>query len=1254
MDKNRLKILIVDDSPEDQETVRRFLEKDPQCEYIILQAYTGEEGLELFKSEAVDCILLDNRLPDTDGLEFIEELSDENGRVQVPVIFLTGTGDEELAVQAMKKGATDYLVKDKLTEDLLIRTIRNAIERKRAEKVLREEQFLHQTILSNISDAVFITGDTGTLTFICPNVEFIFGYSFEEVRGLENISKLIEGDLFDRNKLETHGEIQNIEREIVDKAGNKHVLLINVKRVSIDRGTVLYSCRDITERKQLADELRRHREHLEELVEERTSELRESEQRIQNLMEAVPVGIAISTPGTERIVTELNSTVLKLFGYGSKDEFIKLPADAHYYDPKEREILSRLREAGPVRNYETRFKRKDGSVFWGSVTAVTHTTKDGEIEFINAFEDITERKQMEEQILRQNKLLEGINKVFREALTCETDAQVASVCLEVAEELTNSKFGFIGEVNPAGRFDTIVISNPGWDACKMPDSEATLLTKDMEIRGIDRSTIRDEKSRIVNDPTSHPDRVGTPQGHPPITSFLGVPLKQAGKTIGMIGLGNKESGFDLADQQALEALSVAFMEALSRVRAEMRIEHLNRLLYAIRKVNQLIVTEKDRDRLLKRACDNLIETRGYHSAWIALLDESERLVTAAEAGMSTGFLQLEEGLKRGEVPGCGRRALKQAGIVVTKDPVSMCVDCLASANCHGREAMTIRLGREDRLYGLLTVTVSAGLSELEEGQSLFQEVASDITFALHSLDLERERDRAEESLRESEEKFRSISASAQDAIIMIDDEGDISFWNDAAENIFGYSSEEALGKEYHAFLAPERYYQAYREASNKFKTTGQGPVVGKTLELEAVRKDGTEFPIELSMSVVKLKDRWNAIGILRDISERKRAEMEIKEYAKDMERMVEERTKELNRALYDSEESRDRIDSILKSIGDGLIVTDLYQRIILMNRAAEDLLDIRLSEVIDRPIDYAIKHKTLRERVKIALVEREPGYEFDFEIPSKEQRHPRIMRARTSPMVKTDDKQSGIIFIIQDVTYEKEVDRMKTDFISTAAHELRTPLTSIMGFSEILFNQNNLPAEEKREFLGYINSQAITLKGIIDDLLDISRLEAGQGFDIIPESFEIKAVTDQVVSYFKQLATKHRFEISFPKKPARIFADKEKLEQVMKNLVENAIKYSPEGGLIRVHGEIAGDYYQISVEDEGIGMTPDEVEKVFEKFYRAKRIHRKIGGTGLGMSIVKYIVEAHEGKVWVESEYGKGTTVRFTIPVGENSKFQDK
>jgi GAF domain-containing protein len=139
--------------------------------------------------------------------------------------------------------------------------------------------------------------------------------------------------------------------------------------------------------------------------------------------------------------------------------------------------------------------------------------------------------------------------------------------------LTGSKFGFIGELNEGGLFDTLAISDPGWDACKMPESEAVKAIKNMPVRGVDRGTLRDGISRIVNDPASHPDTVGVPEGHPPIACFLGVPLKHGGKTIGMIGVANKESGYELADQEAMEALSVAFVEALMGKRQQRLLQH---------------------------------------------------------------------------------------------------------------------------------------------------------------------------------------------------------------------------------------------------------------------------------------------------------------------------------------------------------------------------------------------------------------------------------------------------------------------------------------------------------------------------------------------------------------------------------------------------------------------------------------------------------------------------------------------------------
>ncbi len=172
------------------------------------------------------------------------------------------------------------------------------------------------------------------------------------------------------------------------------------------------------------------------------------------------------------------------------------------------------------------------------------------------------------RVVRDRALLDGINRVFREALDCETDEQVAAVCLDVAEQLTESKFGFMGRINERGLFDTMALSDPGWDACKMPDATAIQVIRDMPLTGVDRSTMRDGESRVVNDIESHPDHKPPPEGHPPINCFMGICLKRQEQTIGMIGLANKDGGYDESDQEDIERLSMAFVEAITRKQSE--------------------------------------------------------------------------------------------------------------------------------------------------------------------------------------------------------------------------------------------------------------------------------------------------------------------------------------------------------------------------------------------------------------------------------------------------------------------------------------------------------------------------------------------------------------------------------------------------------------------------------------------------------------------------------------------------------------
>jgi len=503
-----------------------------------------------------------------------------------------------------------------------------------------------------------------------------------------------------------------------------------------------------------------------------------------------------------------------------------------------------------------------------------------------------------------------------------------------------------------------------------------------------------------------------------------------------------------------------------------------------------------------------------------------------------------------------------------------------------------------------------------------------------------EKIQAETALQQSEERYRSLFYYTSDAILLMDDRNFTDCNNAAIEMFGGDNKSDIIGHSPAEFSPPK---QPNGETSSVLaqkwirKAFDEGSV---KFDWQHTRKDGSSFFAQVILTAFSLNDEKLLQVNMRDITE-------LVEYRRDLERKVVERTEDLKQALLETEEARDRIDGILKSVADGLIVTDVYNRVLLMNRAAEDMLNVRLTEVIDRPIDFAIVDETLRDRLKITLNKKQSGYEFDFILPGYDKEHAPIMRAGTSVICDKDGNETGIVTIMHDVTHERMMDRMKTEFVSTSAHELRTPLTSIQGFSELLLTRDDLTAEERQRFLRYINEQAVKLGQIINDLLDVSRMELGKGLQMRKERTPAVMLIEEVEPYVRGVKTGHTFEISKQSDDAFVMVDRNKMDQVMKNIISNAVKYSPDGGVIRISGKSRGNEYVLRIEDQGMGMSPEQVQHIFDKFYRGDAAFSSIEGTGLGMSIVKYIVDSHGGRVWVESERGKGTTVSVALPLIE-------
>jgi PAS domain S-box-containing protein len=342
-----------------------------------------------------------------------------------------------------------------------------------------------------------------------------------------------------------------------------------------------------------------------------------------------------------------------------------------------------------------------------------------------------------------------------------------------------------------------------------------------------------------------------------------------------------------------------------RVLAEEKTEHLNLVLRAIRNVNQLITRERDRDRLLQGACETLIETRGYHSAWSALLDETggpgqsgaEGLVTIAEAGLGEDFSPLLERLKRDELPDCGRKALKQSGSVVIKDPFSTCADCPLLSIYAGGGAMTIQLKHGDKVYGLLSVSMPGDVAADEKEQALFEEVAGDIAFALYSIELERERKRAEEALRESEERFRLAVEAARDGLWENSADHTRDFFSDRMFTMLGYEPMDPV----HAFdfFNSLRHPDDVENFETNYNAMNKPGHDSYSVEMRQKAKDGTWRHILSRGKCVERDEKGRPVRIVgthTDITDLKRAEEALKEYSERLEEMVEERTKELRDA----------------------------------------------------------------------------------------------------------------------------------------------------------------------------------------------------------------------------------------------------------------------------------------------------------------------------------------------------------------------
>lgn len=352
--------------------------------------------------------------------------------------------------------------------------------------------------------------------------------------------------------------------------------------------------------------------------------------------------------------------------------------------------------------------------------------------------------------------------------------------------------------------------------------------------------------------------------------------------------------------------------------------------------------------------------------------------------------------------------------------------------------------------------------------------------------------------------------------------------------------------------------------------------------------------------------------------------------------------RKLQEAHATTEGERRKLTSVLTHMTDGVIATDRKGRVILINEPALNLLNVPRETVMSKPI---LEVLGIEEEYSFeSLLEDNDSHILDFSTRNK----PLILRANFSAIQKETGLINGLITVLHDITEQEKIDQERREFVANVSHELRTPLTTMRSYLEALADGAWKDEQIAPKFLGVTQTETERMIRLVNDLLQLSRFDSHEA-RLDKTWVNFTDFFNHIIDRFEMTKEQHiTFKRNFAKKAIFIQIDKDKITQVLDNIISNAIKYSPEGGKITFHVKENQNSIQVSISDEGVGIPKDKVKKIFERFYRVDKARsRSLGGTGLGLAIAKEMILLHGGNIWATSEEGKGTTIYFTLPLDE-------
>jgi len=532
-------------------------------------------------------------------------------------------------------------------------------------------------------------------------------------------------------------------------------------------------------------------------------------------------------------------------------------------------------------------------------------------------------------------------------------------------------------------------------------------------------------------------------------------------------------------------------------------------------------------------------------------------------------------------------------------------------------------------------------------QSVFNEEGTLVNFISIQRDITEKRE-LEEIIKASEEKTKMIIDSALDSVILINKEGNIINWNPQAERTFGWKMEEVLNKQLSDIIIPEEYREAHLAGIKKYIKTGVGPVLNQRIEITAIKKDGTIFPIELTVSPIKQKDEISFSGFIRDITELKKTQQELESISL-------------------------RLSALIKELHSGILVEDENHNITLVNDKFCEMFNIGIPSSDLIGINYVQASKEVKDQFKFPeiFIQRIDVLQKNCRLLVGEELELNDGRffERDYIPIFSNEKFMGNLWQYRDVTsrkhFEKDIKKAKLEaetanmaksrFLANMSHEIRTPMNAIYGLIRLI--EDTHLARDQKSMINKLRLSSDNLLKIINDILDFSKIESGQ-IKFEKTSFNLEELIKRIIESLEHYATDKNLtlEYYFDNKIDKVlFGDPIRIHQVLLNLVNNAIKFTEKGKvsvtckLIKKSKKINKIYFE--VEDTGIGIKKENEYKIFKLFEQEdESTTRRYGGTGLGLAISSELVGLMGGKINIKSKKGQGSIFYFTVNLEASDK----